>query len=686
MSNNRRGRHCRGAAWGGLAAAACLMLAGSGSRQDQQPLRWPLDVPLNLRSSFGEYRAGGRVHGGVDLSTGGRTGLPVRAAADGQIFRLKVEWRGYGNAIYQRLEDGRILLYAHLEAFVAPGLEQAVARARRRGGRYPGNVPVSPAVSVRRGDILALSGESGAGFPHLHFEVRLPGNLPSDPLSHDIVPAVHDRAPPVFEGVWLFARAPGSWVGGPAWQRRWVARRRAGAAWEAGPVRVAGPVDLVVEAYDPAPDDGRLGISEIRVWWDRREVGRSRIGPYRFDELRQIAGVHDTVLSRLSPTRFAYRPLAHARSAWAPAEGAGGLDGLPGTRHLLEVEIGDASGNTARLKMAVRFVRAELLVRPLDPSDGKTLAPARAFCLDPVSALWLPGHMALRASGPGAECRGTGAQLRLLDGSGRGLEARLWSAADPKAVEPAGLLVARLPEDGEIVFALPGPGRSYCARQKRMGSAPLVVSCGDARVRFAAAAFPAEMPVTLQEVPSARPQAGLLPGGMAVRIEPAWKTPVSPVRLQLGFDAVDHRARRLGIYRWSRERERWLHEGGTGEARQGSLEVKLGELGTFRLLEDAVPPEWGDVQPAGNARLPPTGWKLRIEVSDAGSGIDWDGVKISLDERPLESEYDPDRNWAIAWPARPLEVGVHRVRALARDRAGNESSLLEWKFRVVQSR
>jgi len=48
---------------------------------------WPLDRRPVITSSFGEIRAT-HIHSGVDLSTGGKTGAPVRAVDDGTIMRL----------------------------------------------------------------------------------------------------------------------------------------------------------------------------------------------------------------------------------------------------------------------------------------------------------------------------------------------------------------------------------------------------------------------------------------------------------------------------------------------------------------------------------------------------------------------------------------------------------------------
>jgi hypothetical protein len=148
-------------------------------------LPWPLPEDNGVTSSFGDPRAS-HLHAGIDLSTDGRDGLPVRAVADGEIVRLKVEWRGYGNALYIRHTGGEESMYGHLERFENGRLHlgDVVARAQaEKKTRYPGNIDVTPPVRVRRGDIIAWSGETGVGLPHLHFEWRArDGTQPLDPL------------------------------------------------------------------------------------------------------------------------------------------------------------------------------------------------------------------------------------------------------------------------------------------------------------------------------------------------------------------------------------------------------------------------------------------------------------------------------------------------------------------------
>lgn len=116
-------------------------------------LAWPLNGSVS--SPFG--MRGGRLHAGIDLRAS--KGTPIRAAADGQILTSKR--RGaYGNVVIVGHDNDHQTLYAHMTRFIV------------REGGY-----------VHAGDVLGYVGRTGraTGY-HLHFETRVAGGIPQDPL------------------------------------------------------------------------------------------------------------------------------------------------------------------------------------------------------------------------------------------------------------------------------------------------------------------------------------------------------------------------------------------------------------------------------------------------------------------------------------------------------------------------
>tara|TARA_R110002124_G_scaffold53247_5_gene152753 strand:- start:473 stop:2443 length:1971 start_codon:yes stop_codon:yes gene_type:complete len=125
--------------------------------------RRPLEGGGVLRSRFG-YRIHPifhtrKLHTGVDLAA--RSGTPIYAAGDGVIKYYK--WQsGYGNKVEIQHVNGYETAYGHMS-------------------RYADGISVGS--HVRQGQIIGYVGSTGQSTgPHLHFEIKINGNL-VDPLS-----------------------------------------------------------------------------------------------------------------------------------------------------------------------------------------------------------------------------------------------------------------------------------------------------------------------------------------------------------------------------------------------------------------------------------------------------------------------------------------------------------------------
>ena len=170
----------------------------------------PLAIPPLLSGNFGELR-GNHFHTGVDLKTDGREGLPVLAATDGQVARIKMSPWGYGNALYLDGPDGVTTVYAHVQRFAPEVQSWAIERtydARSLG--LDAAPPASAGLRFQAGDTLGWSGNSGgSGGPHLHFEIRSTANQhPLNPLDGWL--EKKDTRPPVLPALWV--ESPSDWI------------------------------------------------------------------------------------------------------------------------------------------------------------------------------------------------------------------------------------------------------------------------------------------------------------------------------------------------------------------------------------------------------------------------------------------------------------------------------------------
>lgn len=154
---------------------SCRLWAQGPIQSRQYPknyFRYPLDIPPVTAGSFGELRPN-HFHSGLDFKTNQITGYPVHAAQDGYISRLRVEFGGFGNAIYVTHPSGYTTVYGHIERF-APALEKAVRQMQAQQQSQFVDFKLDPMqIEVCQGDVIAWSGNEGASAgPHLHFEIR----------------------------------------------------------------------------------------------------------------------------------------------------------------------------------------------------------------------------------------------------------------------------------------------------------------------------------------------------------------------------------------------------------------------------------------------------------------------------------------------------------------------------------
>ncbi len=138
----------------------------------QNYFRNPLDIPIQLAANFGELRTN-HFHMGLDIRTQSKENLPVYAAADGYISKIKIEKYGYGRAIYITHPNGYTTLYAHLNDFY-PDLQNFIIQKQYADKSWAQEIILQPnQFPIIQGQFIANSGNTGGSQgPHLHFEIR----------------------------------------------------------------------------------------------------------------------------------------------------------------------------------------------------------------------------------------------------------------------------------------------------------------------------------------------------------------------------------------------------------------------------------------------------------------------------------------------------------------------------------
>lgn len=641
-------------------------------------LPWPIDRTPAIVSTFGEYRYD-HLHAGIDISTGGSIGVPVHAVADGAIYRLKIEWRGYGRALYLKHDRGDVSVYGHLDAYEEKtlGLETRVRNRRREtGSPYPGDLFLDPPVRVTRGQVIAYTGESGVGPPHLHFEMRGPQDNPIDPFRSGIA-APPDRSAPVLDSILLTAATPATVIDG-GWRARSVELARRGAGFEpSAPTLVDGPVLATLVAWDPV-GDGRAGLASVRMALDGADCFKVEVAAFRFDQYPIAGLLFDHRASRMGPMRMGFRlaPLPGNVFAEGRCGGAGGPPGsldLPPGEHRLEIVARDASGLESRARIPLRRVA------PGSSPPAATPAGAAGGSLDGAALRFFPGFF--EATLP------TGRVPPSIDRCGAPVAGLAWRALEgerlvalPIDYETGAALSATIAAGGidpacPLVTLLGGtrifrPGVSEALRQEA-GAATVDLPAG---ARF----FPG--PVVLRSGATSDLPAGLRPVAEAIDLLPSGEALDARGTLAFRVDPALGDPRRLGIYRYDETARRWGFEGDDAEPGGGTVSIPFRRYGRFALLADESAPEILEVRPRGGVvgRRP----ALSVRVAEVGKGLGWDGVRLVLDDRPIASEFDPDRMTARPFEPPTLAVGRHRLTVTVTDRAGNAAEPVTVEFEV----
>jgi hypothetical protein len=181
----------------------CAQVREPASAYPQSDFRQPLDLPPALAGNFAEIRAN-HLHSGLDYRTNQRQGYPVYAAADGIVSRLRVQIGGGGNIVYIDHPNGYTTVYMHLQRF-SPKIATSIRSYQYYSQTF--NVdfaPVPGAIPVKKGEIIAWSGNTGAtAGPHLHFEIR-------DTKTEETINAqlfgidIPDRVKPMIRSMYLY--------------------------------------------------------------------------------------------------------------------------------------------------------------------------------------------------------------------------------------------------------------------------------------------------------------------------------------------------------------------------------------------------------------------------------------------------------------------------------------------------
>jgi hypothetical protein len=705
----------------------CLLAAGltTGSANAAK-MGKPLAAEICPTSSFGSGRWG-HLHAGLDVSTGGRTGVPVLAVDSCWVWRIRIWHGGYGKALYAELPDGKIAVYGHLSRF-SPEIEAAVEQEQDLRGNYEVEMYYEPhALGFSRGDTLAYSGATGSGPPHLHFELRSGRH---DHSSINPIPEyldLYEMIPPRIKAVRVEPLSGTSAIQG---DYRPLTLSK-GSPPET--IAVDGPFGLSVHAVDPVQCGRILTPIVYEAWVDGRPAWKLALDRFPFAKTHFVGGLYH----RIGTATYVRLYPAYGLDLGGftcTADAAWTQESLDRATYDVAIRVSDAWGNADSLDILLRHGRMpEFAVCSLTrDTTGVTfeIEPRPPDCKVAVaSRSGGAGWNAVDVSEDGGtfsgrieDVTGTAEVLcRIVDGSGLARECILApeAAGAPESVDvdiavrsshvevythtmtaPSGLPRLKIHEGSLItteVLQPVGPetfrtvytprgidpvihlglevdfggdrrrtARGLVVRRLTPGSSFWFI--GERfKVRLSApSAYSAVTLVTMDE------DDGSLPRGFAavlgrLILEPEGVFFNDRVEvLVVPRDTV--LASTCGLFR-DGDRPSFL---GRFDSTQ-SCQVGLQTLGSVVVLEDTEPPAISSI---GRLELRSADGKalFTAKVVDEGSGIDAQSLRAYVDGEVAIVGYDFDTGRISGRTTKALHKGAHRIRLEAKDRMGNSSS------------
>src|SRR5690606_27278458 len=189
-------------------------------------------------------------HTGLDIKTDGKQGLPVHAAADGFVHRIKISSFGYGNILYLKHPNGQTTVYAHLREFspaIAAFMRKEMYQERKNELEVYLDEETFP---IKKGDTIAYSGNSGSSAgPHLHFEIRDSLDHAIDPLKFGFSEII-DNTPPTVVKVALSPLEINSRINGKFSREEFPVHYDGVTFYVNQPIEISGKVGIEISGYD----------------------------------------------------------------------------------------------------------------------------------------------------------------------------------------------------------------------------------------------------------------------------------------------------------------------------------------------------------------------------------------------------------------------------------------------------
>ena len=353
---------------------ASLLVCASQFLIAQYPkdyFRSPLDIPINLSGTFGELRPN-HFHSGLDIRTNNVEGLPVYAAADGNIIRIKVSAFGYGKALYVAHPNGYTTVYGHLQKF-SDKIEAYVKEQQYRQKSY--EVELYPStLKVTQSEIIALSGNSGgSGGPHLHFEFRDTATEKIiNPMAFGMNKLIKDEINPVISSLMVYPVNDSISVNKSKNPVSLSLQKQVDGTFLATKVTASGKIGFALNSYDLSTNSyNKNGIYKVATFLNGSPNFNYTFDTFAFDESKHVNYFIDFNKYKKLKQRFQklFIKENYPLSIISGNTKNGFIDIKPNVTYTYKIEVSDFHGNKTIVHVPI-FYEKEANPTPIT-SKGK---------------------------------------------------------------------------------------------------------------------------------------------------------------------------------------------------------------------------------------------------------------------------------------------------------------------------
>ncbi len=331
-------------------------------------IMYPLEIPMSISGTFGELRTNA-LHAGIDFRTQSKTGFNVYAIDSGYVSRVKIEPGGYGRAIYINHKSGITSVYAHLEA-LSLTIDSFVKREQYRLMKFQVDLfPAKDSIRVKKGDIIGLSGNSGASTgPHLHFEIREEKEqIPLNFVRKFKFP-IEDKEPPVIKSLWVYPLGDSTHVNlNDSLPYSFTLKQQDSVVNSNTPLSVWGKVGFGIDVYDPAKaNSNKTGIYSIELMLDNKLIFSQVMDKFAFDQVRYVNSLIDynqfaTDYTRIN--KLFVQP--NNKLTIYPATVSNGIATIKDTlTHKISIVVSDANLNRSALTLYIKGTEKPIVQKP----------------------------------------------------------------------------------------------------------------------------------------------------------------------------------------------------------------------------------------------------------------------------------------------------------------------------------